>query len=103
MTERLNFNYKVNCTQMEAEIELKLFFNENKRKTLIKLLDSTPSSDGKGCEKLTNGYFETPELTLRHWDMGLRVRGINAHREQTIKTAGQVVGGSILDLNLMSI
>ncbi|MFT5789163.1 MAG: triphosphatase [Shewanella sp.] len=78
---------------MEAEIELKLFFNEKQRKTLINLLDSIPNSDSKGSEKLTNGYFETPDLTLRHWDMGLRVRGINTHREQTIKTAGQVVGG----------
>ncbi len=78
---------------MEAEIELKLFFNENQKENLINLLDSVPSSDAKGREKLTNGYFETPELTLRQWDMGLRVRGINNHREQTIKTAGQVVGG----------
>ncbi|MGS0681555.1 CYTH domain-containing protein [Shewanella sp. 125m-7] len=78
---------------MEAEIELKLFFNEEQKKSLIKLLDSLPSCDAKGVEKLTNGYFDTNELTLRKWDMGLRIRGINQHLEQTIKTKGQVVGG----------
>lgn len=78
---------------MEAEIELKLFFNENQKKSLINLLDSLPHCDGKGVEKLTNSYFDTPELTLRKWDMGLRIRGINGHLEQTIKTAGQVVAG----------
>ncbi|WOT04576.1 CYTH domain-containing protein [Shewanella youngdeokensis] len=78
---------------MEAEIELKLFFNEKEIKNLINLLDNVNGADAKGSEKLTNGYFETPELTLRQWDMGLRVRGINNHREQTIKTAGQVIGG----------
>ncbi|ABZ78122.1 adenylate cyclase [Shewanella halifaxensis HAW-EB4] len=78
---------------MEAEIELKLFFNENNKKSLINLLDSLPNCDAKGIEKLTNSYFDTPDLTLRKWDMGLRVRGVNQHLEQTIKTKGQVVGG----------
>lgn len=78
---------------MDAEIELKLFFNENEKKSLINLLDSLPNCDAKGREVLTNGYFDTPDLTLRKWDMGLRIRGINQHLEQTIKTKGQVVGG----------
>ena len=78
---------------MEAEIELKLFFNEIYKKSLIKLLDSLPNCDAKGVEQLTNGYFDTPDLTLRNWDMGLRIRGVNQHLEQTIKTKGQVVGG----------
>ncbi|MCL1146210.1 CYTH domain-containing protein [Shewanella marinintestina] len=78
---------------MEAEIELKLFFNENHKKSLIKLLDSLPNCDAKGIEELTNGYFDTADLTLRKWDMGLRIRGVNQHLEQTIKTKGQVVGG----------
>ncbi|MGS0676044.1 CYTH domain-containing protein [Shewanella sp. 125m-1] len=78
---------------MEAEIELKLFFNEKQKKSLIKLLDSLPNCEAKGIEKLTNAYFDTNALTLRKWDMGLRIRGINQHLEQTIKTKGQVVGG----------
>ncbi len=83
MADWLNFDDKVNGTSMEAEIELKLFFNEEQKKSLIKLLDSLPSCDAKGVEKLTNGYFDTNELTLRKWDMGLRIRGINQHLEQT--------------------
>ncbi|MCL1137577.1 inorganic triphosphatase [Shewanella pneumatophori] len=78
---------------MEAEIELKLFLNENNKKSLIKLLDSLPNCDAKGTEELTNGYFDTADLALRKLDMGLRIRGINQHLEQTIKTKGQVVGG----------
>ncbi len=47
---------------------------------------------------LSNYYLDTPELALRQLDMGLRVRGIQLggqalHYEQTIKTAGEVIGG----------
>ncbi|QFU24377.1 CYTH domain-containing protein [Shewanella eurypsychrophilus] len=78
---------------MNAEIELKLFFQLEQQQTLVNLLDSLPNSEQKACRKLTNGYFETPDLQLRKWDMGLRVRGYDGHREQTIKTAGSVIGG----------
>ncbi|MDR8522435.1 CYTH domain-containing protein [Shewanella fidelis] len=78
---------------MEAEIELKLFFDEKNKKSLIKLLDNLPNCDAKGVETLTNGYFETADLALRKLDMGLRIRGVNQQLEQTIKTKGQVVGG----------
>ncbi len=78
---------------MQAEIELKLFFPEKERETLISLLDSLPYSEPKGSKHLTNSYFDTPTLTLRNWDMGLRIRGCNEVFEQTIKTAGSVVGG----------
>lgn len=46
-------------------------------------------------EKLTlgNRYFDTPDLALRRQDMGLRVRRKGEFREQTLKTAGKVVGG----------
>lgn len=43
--------------------------------------------------QLENSYFDTPDLNFRQYDMGLRVRRSNEHCEQTIKTAGQVVGG----------
>lgn len=78
---------------MNAEIELKLFFQLEQQQMLINLLDDLPASVQKGCRKLTNGYFETPDLQLRQWDMGLRVRGCDGLREQTIKTAGSVIGG----------
>ncbi|WP_028764151.1 inorganic triphosphatase [Shewanella colwelliana] len=78
---------------MAAEIELKLFFPENERERLVSLLDSLPHSDPKGTKHLSNCYYDTPKLTLRHWDMGLRIRGCDGRFEQTIKTAGTVVGG----------
>ena len=78
---------------MAAEIELKLFFPENERERWVSLLDSLPHSDPKGTKHLSNCYFDTPQLTLRHWDMGLRIRGCDGRFEQTIKTAGTVIGG----------
>ncbi len=42
---------------------------------------------------LTNCYFDTKELSFRKHDFGLRVRSKNEQREQTIKTAGQTIGG----------
>jgi triphosphatase len=44
-------------------------------------------------KQLENSYFDTPSFNLRQFDMGLRIRRNNEHCEQTIKTAGQVVGG----------
>ena len=78
---------------MNAEIELKLFFLPKYQQSLINKLDSLDNSVPQGQRRLTNGYFDTPDLQLRQWDMGLRVRGDDEHREQTIKTAGQVIGG----------
>ncbi|MGL5467585.1 MAG: inorganic triphosphatase [Shewanella sp.] len=78
---------------MNAEIELKLFFLPKFQESLINKLDSLDGAIPQGKRRLTNGYFDTPTLQLRQWDMGLRVRGFDGHKEQTIKTAGQVVGG----------
>lgn len=78
---------------MNAEIELKLFFLPKYRESLINKLNSLDNVVPQGQRRLTNGYFDTPTLQLRQWDMGLRVRGFDGHKEQTIKTAGQVVGG----------
>lgn len=78
---------------MNAEIELKLFLLPIYQESLINKLDSLDNAVPQGKRRLANGYFDTPDLQLRQWDMGLRVRGYDAHREQTIKTAGQVVGG----------
>ncbi|MCS6204409.1 inorganic triphosphatase [Shewanella baltica] len=78
---------------MNAEIELKLFFLPIYQESLINKLDSLDNVVPQGKRRLANGYFDTPDLQLRQWNMGLRVRGYDGHREQTIKTAGQVVGG----------
>lgn len=44
-------------------------------------------------KKLSNHYFDTPELDFRRYDMGLRVRENSGDFEQTIKTSGQVIAG----------
>jgi len=78
---------------MDAEIELKLFIQSQHHDLLKKILNDYPNSTPQGQKKLTNGYFDTDDLQLRRWDMGLRVRGFDNQLEQTIKTAGRVVGG----------
>ena len=78
---------------MDAEIELKLFIQSQHHDFLKKILNEYPNSTPQGQKKLTNGYFDTDDLQLRRWDMGLRVRGFDNQLEQTIKTAGRVVGG----------
>lgn len=78
---------------MNAEIELKLFFFPQDQVILINALNGLEHATPQGERRLVNGYFDTPDLQLRRWNMGLRVRGDNDHREQTLKTAGQVVGG----------
>ncbi|MBT1444551.1 CYTH domain-containing protein [Shewanella sp. JM162201] len=78
---------------MDAEIELKLFFLPENKNNLINEINHLFSGDFQSDVVLSNGYFDTEDLQLRHWDMGLRVRGRNGEREQTIKTAGKVVGG----------
>lgn len=78
---------------MEAEIELKLFFLPEYKDSLIQALNNRFPHSIRDDAQLSNGYFDTPDMQLRHWDMGLRVRGRNGKREQTIKTAGKVVGG----------
>ncbi|ABS07038.1 adenylate cyclase [Shewanella baltica OS185] len=87
------FDDKMSGNAMNAEIELKLFFLPIYQESLINKLDSLDNAVPQGKRRLANGYFDTPDLQLRQWDMGLRVRGYDGHREQTIKTAGQVVGG----------
>ncbi|MFQ6370714.1 inorganic triphosphatase [Shewanella sp. YIC-542] len=76
-----------------TEIELKLFILPQYQTAICHFFDQLSASEYQGSHQLSNRYFDTPALTLRQWDMGLRVRGCNAQYEQTIKTAGRVVGG----------
>ena len=78
---------------MNTEIELKLFFQLEQQEALVQLLNDLDNCQFKWHRKLTNAYFDTADLQLRRWDMGLRVRGCDGALEQTIKTAGTVVGG----------
>jgi triphosphatase len=79
---------------MTTEIELKYLVLGNDTVEIITQTLNRENIDFSYQEKqLANCYFDTPELNLRQHDMGLRVRRSNSHIEQTIKTAGQVVGG----------
>ncbi|WP_025820852.1 CYTH domain-containing protein [Shewanella marina] len=78
---------------MNAEIELKLFCLAENVQKIIDFFEQYPTSETQSPKQLYNAYFDTANLQLRKWDMGLRVRRNGDHTEQTIKTAGQVVGG----------
>lgn len=79
---------------METEIELKYLVDANNVEDEVsKLLDRQNIKYEKKSKSLINSYFDTTDLTLRKLDMGLRVRTYPERCEQTIKTAGIVVGG----------
>lgn len=79
---------------MEYEIELKLLTDENAGEVIeTKLLPELKASITSETLELTNYYFDTPARTLRHHDIGLRIRGNNQRFEQTLKTAGKSIGG----------
>lgn len=79
---------------MTTEIELKyLILSEKPAEIIDELLSINNIPFTYQRKQLNNCYFDTPDLTLRQYDMGLRVRTNGNHIEQTIKTSGQVVGG----------
>ncbi|NQY35162.1 MAG: CYTH domain-containing protein [Alteromonadaceae bacterium] len=87
---------------MATEIELK-FLVKNEQNIEIKdeitklLLSKKTASNNLTYQQrtgnLSNCYFDTSDKSLRRQDIGLRVRTSNTAIEQTIKTAGNVVGG----------
>ncbi|WP_111976586.1 CYTH domain-containing protein [Algibacillus agarilyticus] len=85
---------------METEIELKFFiapFVDNDPAPITLAIDELVADiaieKAKSCKRLVNTYFETPDQLLRSYDFGLRVRAVDGYTEQTIKTAGTVIGG----------
>ncbi|WP_028109993.1 inorganic triphosphatase [Ferrimonas futtsuensis] len=70
------------------EIELKLLLTDVNQNELVSALKQAGRTKSDQAHFLVNRYFDTPELTLRHLDIGMRVRQKGAHREQTVKTAG---------------
>ena len=83
---------------MTTEIELKYLISANhedndlvvdKITAMLKAQKITFTVDKK---QLNNHYFDNKDLALRKMDMGLRIRGVDQEYEQTIKTAGKVVG-----------
>ncbi|AWB65736.1 inorganic triphosphatase [Saccharobesus litoralis] len=85
---------------MDTEIELKFFiapFTDKNNHQVIQAIDTLLEQSAKQLQKstkrLVNTYFDTPQQALRQLDFGLRVRTVDGQSEQTIKTAGTVVGG----------
>ncbi len=79
---------------MTTEIELKyLILSDNAAEKITQIFNREKIQFSYQEKQLTNCYFDTEDLNLRQHAMGLRVRRCNNHIEQTIKTAGQVVGG----------
>jgi len=78
---------------MQNEIEIKLIVSSDIEETLTNLSKKQDVKLISQQFNLENIYFDTADKKLRRWDMGLRVRVNDEHIEQTIKTAGVVIGG----------
>lgn len=83
---------------MDTEIELKFLTSKYAQSALPKLVEQFAeqhqvTATFKGEVHLTNTYYDTPDKRFRAEDIGFRVRGADGAFEQTIKTAGKVVGG----------
>ena len=79
---------------MNTEIELKyIVVCDEVEKRIESTLTRLPIKCQRNTKVLTNTYFDTPDQLFRQADMGLRVRTHNNSHEQTIKTAGKVIGG----------
>ncbi|MDP4984068.1 CYTH and CHAD domain-containing protein [Pseudoalteromonas tunicata] len=79
---------------MDTEIELKFLVSD----TVITHIPGLITQFGKRitnfpARNLLNAYFDTPNRELRALDIGLRTRCCDGECEQTIKLAGEVVGG----------
>ncbi|NMP32246.1 inorganic triphosphatase [Thalassotalea sp. M1531] len=79
---------------MATEIELKyLVDDDNIVDKFTAILTKQQYSYTHNTRQLINSYFDTQDKQLRALDFGLRVRKAEDYTEQTIKTAGVVVGG----------
>ena len=77
---------------MTTEVELKFLVDRDFSAELAQRLAAytvLATSD----RQLANTYFDTEERALRGWQCGLRVRTQDGQHEQTIKCAGQSIGG----------
>ncbi|ABM02050.1 adenylate cyclase [Psychromonas ingrahamii 37] len=77
---------------METEIEIKFFFNSEFALELDEKVNFHHVISSKR-QLLHNVYFDTDKRSLRKMGMGLRIRSFDQKSEQTIKTAGRVIGG----------
>ncbi len=77
---------------MSNEVELKFLVTDDVFSYLEKTLQRFKVIEFQD-KTLKNSYFDTAEQTLRSFDFGLRIRTAKDFQEQTIKLAGQEIGG----------
>jgi triphosphatase len=79
---------------MDTEIELKFLLSDNEVPLIPGLITQFAKTVvNQPAKNLKNAYFDTPSRELRALDIGLRTRCCDDDCEQTIKLAGEVVGG----------
>ena len=78
---------------MDTEIELKLLVTPADLESLTNWMNQCGKVINHYQKDLGNNYFDTASRQLRSLGAGLRVRTIDGRSEQTLKTAGRVVGG----------
>lgn len=80
--------------RMDTEIELKFLVSEAVTPSIPALITQFAKTvTNKPSRNLQNAYFDTPSRELRALDIGLRTRCCDGVCEQTIKLAGDNVGG----------
>ncbi len=76
------------------EIELKLLVDEKSKEALLqRLLLAAPATNRRQELGLSDTYFDTPELWLRHNEAGLRVRHVGDGWIQNLKVGSKVTSG----------
>ena len=79
------------------ELELKLVIEPSQRDNALTVCQQLAETFATAADyqqlELENAYFDTSDLRLRQFDMGLRIRRSGDQLEQTIKLAGRVLGG----------
>ncbi len=79
---------------MDTEIELKFLVSDAVVPLIPALITQFAKTvTNKPSRSLQNAYYDTPSRELRALDIGLRTRCADNQCEQTIKLAGEVVGG----------
>ncbi|KPH61417.1 CYTH and CHAD domain-containing protein [Pseudoalteromonas sp. NEC-BIFX-2020_002] len=79
---------------MDTEIELKFLVSDAVIPLIPALITQFAKTvTNKPSRSLQNAYFDTPSRELRALDIGFRTRCADNQCEQTIKLAGEVMGG----------
>ena len=88
---------------MSQEIELKLLIEPQQRENTLNECRTVAQEHGAESSyqalELANAYFDTSDLRLRQYDMGLRIRQSGDHLENN-RLAGRVPAACTNDQNI---